>query len=229
MFATSPQEAIIVASTSVVTSMLHFIPILFAAVLIFVIGLFLARLVKLIVKKILETIKLSTLVKDTGVNTFLKKADITKNVEEVIGEVARWLVILIFSIATVNILGLVTVSEFLTNILGYIPRVISAALILTVGVLVAGWVESLVKGAVGTFSVSTGRLLGKVSSYTIVIFTILAAISELGIAEQFINILFIGFIAMVALALGLSIGLGAKDVVSEVLRDWYKQLKKDLN
>jgi len=173
-------------------------------------------------------LNLSKLVKNTAVTKFLEKADVKKKIEEVFGEVIKWLTIMVFFIAAVNILGLVTVSDFLSNILWYIPRVISAALVLTAGVLIAGWVESVVKGMVGAAAIATGRLLGKISGYVVVVFAVLAAISELGIAERFINTLFIGFVAMLSIGLGLSFGLGAKDIVSKVLSDWYRQIKKDL-
>jgi len=222
------QNAVMTATSGVIASVLGVLPTILGAILVFAIGLLVAGWVKTLVKKLLEALSLSKLLQGTGVRKFLDKADIKASLESVIGELFRWLIILVFFIATVNVLGLVTVSDFLSSILGYIPRVISAALVLAAGVLVAGWVESLVKGAVGSVNLGTARLLGKISSYTIVVFTALAAISELGIAAQFINTLFIGFVAMLSLGLGLAFGLGAKDVVGEVLRDWHNQLKKEL-
>src|SRR5690606_18673717 len=133
-----------------------------------------------------------------------------------------------FFIAAVNLLGLTTVSNFLTNILSYIPQVISAALILMVGTLVAGLVESLIKGSLSQISRSTGRLVSKIGSYMVMVFTVMAAFAELNIAARLINILFIGFTAMLALGFGLAFGLGAKDLVARILNDWYSNLKKDL-
>ena len=57
--------------------------------------------------------------------------------------------------------------------------------------------------------------------------TVLAAISELGIAQEFILIIFIGFVVMISLGFGLALGLGGKDLVSKILNDWYKKFKKD--
>jgi hypothetical protein len=222
------QDAVTTASAEVMASVLGVLPTILGAVLVFAVGLIIAGWLKTLVMKLLEALSLSKLLGSTGVKRFLDKADVKSSIENVVGEVVRWLVILVFFIATVNLLGLVTVSGFLNSILGYIPSVLSAALVLAAGVLVAGWVESLVKGAVGSVNLGTGRLLGKISSYTIVVFTVLAAISELGIAAQFINTLFIGFIAMLSLGLGLAFGLGAKDLVGEILSDWHKQLKRDL-
>jgi hypothetical protein len=70
--------------------------------------------------------------------------------------------------------------------------------------------------------------MGKIASYTVVTIAALAALSELNIAENFINILFIGFVAMLALGFGLAIGLGGKDLVAVMLTDWHKNLKKEL-
>ncbi len=97
---------------------------------------------------------------------------------------------------------------------------------MTVGVLLAGLVESLIKGAVNQIDPKTGRLLSKVASYLVVIVTALAAINELGIAQSLINILFIGIITTLALGIGLAIGLGAKDLVSKMLMDWYGKGRK---
>jgi small-conductance mechanosensitive channel len=106
--------------------------------------------------------------------------------------------------------------------------VLSAVIVLSIGVLLAGVVEGLVKGALASVDLKTARLMGKIASYTVVSVAVLAAFSELNIAASFINILFIGFVSMLALGFGLAIGLGAKDVVGEVLSDWYKDLKKEL-
>jgi len=221
-------SALVGAWTDVTTRLLAFFPNLIAALVVFLVGWIVAGWLRTITIKILETLRLSSLLQDTGVQHFLKKADITDKIEEAIGSIVKWLIILVFFIAAVNILGLSTVSQVLESILGYIPNVISAALILTIGVLISGFVESLVKGAIGSVDIKTGRLFGKIASYTIVVFASLAAISELRIAQAFINTIFTGFIAMLALGFGLAIGLGAKDLVSRVLNDWYERFRKDI-
>ena len=220
--------ALVSAWTDVKTRILAFFPNLVAAIVVFLLGWIVAGWARTLTIKILDALRLSNLLKDTGIQEFLKKADLTTKIEEAIGAVVRWLIILVFFIASVNILGLTTVSQVLESILGYIPNVISAALILTIGVIISGFVESLVKGAVRSIDVKAGRLLGKIASYTIVVFASLAAISELKIAQAFINTIFTGVIAMLALGLGLAIGLGAKDLVSRILNDWYERFRKDI-
>jgi hypothetical protein len=166
------------------------------------------------------------LLKGSVVEKFIEKGSFNK-IEVFVGNLVKWLILMVFFITTINLLGLTTVSVFLTNILGYLPKVISAILILTLGVLFAGLIESVVKGALYQISISTARFVSKISSYIVVIFSILAALSELGIAKDLINTLFIGFVAMLSLGFGLAFGLGAKDMVAKILEDWYSSLKNE--
>ncbi|MBU1931169.1 hypothetical protein KJ965_00530 [Patescibacteria group bacterium] len=222
------QQAIFLAFSNILTGMLGALPRLLSAFLLFIIGLVLAKWGKKITVKSLNLLRLSKLLKKSGFEKFLQKAEITQKVEDFIGELVRWLIILVFFVATVNVLGLTTVSQVLSGILAYLPRIISAVLILTGGVLLAGVVEGVVKGALAQVDLKTARLLAKIASYLVVIFTILTTINELGIAQSLINTIFIGFVAMLVIGFGLAIGLGAKDLVAKVLDDWYEQFKKEI-
>lgn len=226
---TNWQEAILAAGTSVLTNLISFLPNLLGAILIFLIGWIIAGWSKTLIAKLLGAAKLQKAVEGTAVEKFLQKTEWRGKVEDIIGSMVKWIVIFTFFIAAINVLGLSTVSAVLNSILAYIPKVISAMLILLVGVLFAGFVESLVKGATGAFDVSTSRLLGKLASWLIMIFSLLAAVSELGIAEQFINTIVIGVVATLSIGLGLALGLGSKDLVNSVLTEWYQRIKKDLN
>jgi len=222
------QNAFVTVSSNVLLSIINFLPNLLASLVVFLVGLILAGWLKALVVKLLNVIQLSELVKKSGLNQFLEKAEVKLKIEEILGGIVKWLVILIFSVTAINILGLSTVSAVLETVLNYVPKVVSAVLVLTVGVLLAGLVESLIKGALGQIDIKASRLLGKIASWLIGVFATLAAINELGIAQSLINTLFIGFVAMLALGFGLAIGLGAKDLVTEVLRERYQSFKKEV-
>ena len=216
-----------VASTTIGSSF-FFLPKVLGAILIFILGLILGNWSRNLIVKGLGALRLDTLIKDTKFKAFLQKAEVEEKVEVVLGGLVKWIIVLIFFIAATNILGLTTVSELLGGVISYIPSVFSAVIVLALGILLAGFVESLVKGALASVDLHTSRLMGKIASYTVVTIATLAAFSELRIASSFINILFIGFVAMIALGLGLAIGLGGKDLVSRMLNDWYDRLQKDL-
>jgi len=220
------QEAVYLAGSNILSQFFGFLPNLFGALIVFLFGLILAKWGRAITVKIFSAIKLDNLLKKIGLGPFMSKADFKVKAEVLFGEIVRWLFIIVFFVAAVNILGLTTISQVLNGILAYIPNIVSAIVILTIGVLLAGFVENFVKGAVGQLEPKTSRLLSKIASYLVVIVAILAAVNELGIAQSLINTLFIGVISALSLAAGLSLGLGSKDVVSDILKDWHQKSKK---
>ena len=220
------QDAIMLAATSILSRFFAFIPILLGSILIFLFGLVLAKWTKALIIKILAAIKLDQGLRKAGLDSYLNKAEIRGKVEVFFGELVRWLIILVFSMAAVNVLGLTAVAAVLNSLLSYIPRIISAVLVLTIGVLLAGLVESLIKGAVSQVHVRVGRMLAKIASYLVVVVSAMAAINELGIAQSLINTLFVGVVATLSLGIGLAIGLGAKELVAKMLMDWYSQNSK---
>ena len=222
------QTALLDASSNLLTSIALFIPNLLGALILFFVGIVISGWIKSLTVRLLSGLNLSKLFQGTTFNKFLEQADLTTKIEQVVGELLRLLVILIFFIASINLLGLTTVTEVLNRILNYLPHVFAATLIIAIGTIIAGLVEKVVKGSLGTVDVKTSRLLAKISSYIVMVFTILAAMSQLGIAATFVNTLFIGFVAMLAIGLGLSLGLGSKDLVKSILKDWYKDFKKQV-
>lgn len=222
------QSSLSNAAGSILVSLVSYIPTLLGAVVVFVVGLVLANWLKTIVIKVLNMLKLSDVLSKSGLKHFLENAEVTQKVETVIGELVRYLTILIFSVASINLLGLYTVTLVLNGLLSYLPNIFAAVLIFGAGIVLAGFLEKVVKGSLGGIDIKMARLMAKVTSYLVVVFTVLASISQLGIAKNLIDTVFVGFISMLALALGLSIGLGSKDLVRTILEDWYKGFKKDL-
>lgn len=207
---------------------LNFLPNIIGGLLAFLLGIWLGNWAQKLLVKSLELVKFENLTKDTRLKEFLHKAEVTQKLEVILGSFVKWVIMLIFFIAATNILGLNTVATLLGGILSYIPNVVAAVIVLAIGVLLGGVVERLVKGALASVDLKTSRLMGKVASYTVITIAILVAFSELHIAENFINILFIGFVAMLSLGFGLAIGLGAKDTIARLLADWYSELSKEL-
>ena len=205
-----------------------FIPTFLVALVVFLVGLLIARIARNLIVKLFSALKLSKLTASPTLSKFLKNAEIEKKLENVFGEIVRWLIILIFSITSLNLLGLGTLTQVLSGLLNYIPSIFAALVIVLAGTLLAGFLEKIVKASLAGFDVRTSRIMGKFTSYLIMVIVILAAIAQLGIAQYFINIIFIGFIAIITLAFGLGLGLGSKDLIQKILENWYKNLKKQI-
>ena len=120
--------------------------------------------------------------------------------------------------ASFDVLGLNQVNDFLQQVvLLYLPQVIVAVLILLVTALIADAMQSLVVGSAKAAEVKSANFLGSVTKWSIWVFAILMALFQLGVAAPFLQTLFTGFIVALALALGLSFGLGGKDTAKRIL------------
>lgn len=214
------------AGAQILTVILGFIPTLLGAIIVFLVGLLLGGWVKSLIVKIINITKISEVISNPAIKEFLKNAQINQKIEEVVGEIVRWLIIALFFTASINILGLTTVTAFLNTIFSYLPNLAAAIFILLIGVVLAGIFEKVVKGSLGSVDLSLSRFMGKLVSYAVMIIAVLAAISQMGIAQNFIEVIFTGFIATITIALGLGFGLGSKDIIKSVLEEWYKNYKK---
>lgn len=224
----SLNESFSYISAQVLTQVSIYFPRILGALLILLIGAAIAKTIKRVVVTVLEKMMVSKILTNTPVEHFFKNAELGEKLEEVVGSVVYWLLMLVVLHTCISVLGLEPLSAVLDRILEYIPRIIAAILVLFFGVLLAGVVESVVKGAIKSIDGKSSRLLGKVASYMVVTIAVMAAISELGIASDFIMILFIGFVGLLTIGLGLALGLGGQDVVRKVLNTWYDRTLKEI-
>jgi hypothetical protein len=199
---------------------------LFGAIVVFAIGLILAYWAKRLIVEVLRIAQVERLSKSAGVESYLQKADIRMSFIELLGTLVEWIVILVFFIAVVEILGLSIVSQVLFNVLAYIPNVIAAMLIFAAGYIVGGLVDGLVRGALASIDHDVAKPLGRLARWLIIVVAFFAAIDQLQIARGLIATFFQGLTYTVVLVVGLSVGLGAKDLVSKVLSDWYEKIRK---
>jgi hypothetical protein len=89
--------------------------------------------------------------------------------------------------------------------------------------LAANALSSLVRGASTEAGLSNPGMLATVARVTVWVFGIVVAVNQLGIATTLVNTLFMGFVAALALALGLSFGLGGRDTAAEIVQTWYRR------
>lgn len=220
------QESLLAAWVQVGPVVLSALVTVLGAALVFVVVLILSYWAKRLVEEVLRTVQFQQLTQSAGLEGFWKKADIRFSTSELVGEFVRWVIILVGFIAAVNILGLAPVVDVLMGLLGYLPSVFAAALILAVGYAVARLTEGLVRGALATVDHDAARPVGRLAYWVVVVLAFFAALSQLQIAQALTDAVFQTLSWATALALGLVFGLGAKDLLSKVLMDWYEKVRK---
>jgi hypothetical protein len=224
---TSPawQDTLSLGLNSAVEQFSAFLPRIIGALIVFFVGILVARFVRRLVVKTLEALRVSQVIEKTPMELFLKNAEVGQKLEDLIGGLFYWLFLFVVLHTSVSLLGLTPLSDVMDKILSYLPHIFSAFLIFLFGVLLAGVVESVVKGAMRSIDSYSARLFAKIASYAVVAIAGLAAVAELGIASEFIRILFFGVIFAFSLGAALALGLGGQHLIKTILEDWYKRTR----
>ncbi len=210
------------------TGFLGFLPALIGALVVFVIGWFVSVGLGKLVTEILKRIRFNKIFEKGVWKEALEKAELKIDAAGFIGVIVKWVLMIVFLMAAVEILGLREFAGFLNNVLGYLPNVIVAAFIFVVAVIVADLLEKIVRASVESIKVGYGHLVGAIVRWSIWIFAILAILLQLKISEELVLTMFIGLVGLVAIAGGIAFGLGGKDLAGEILRDFHKKLKGEL-
>ena len=196
----------------------NFIPNLFVAIVIFVIGWIVGSIMGKIVGQIVGGLKVDNALKSAGVSDLVAKAGFNLNSGAFIGGLIKWFFIIVFLVASLDVLGLSQVNQFLQNVvLSYLPQVIVAVFILLVAVIIAEAMQKIVIGSARAANIKSANFLGAATKWAIWIFAILTTMMQLGIGTAFINTLFTGVIIAFSLAIGLSFGLGGQEAASRYI------------
>ena len=203
-----------------------FIPNLIVALIIFVVGWAIGSLLGQVVNQIIKSLKIDNLLRSAKVDEVLKRAGFNLDSGRFVGDLVEWFVIIVFLVASLDVLGLTQVTAFLNQVvLLYLPQVIVAVLILLVAVVIASAMQRVVVGAAMAAGVKSANFLGSVTKWAIWIFAVLMALFQLGIAAPFVQTLFTGFIVALSLAFGLSFGLGGQQAAAGFIEKVREEIK----
>ena len=108
----------------------------------------------------------------------------------------------------------------------YLPNVIVAAVILLIGILVAKFLEGLVRASVKAAGLMSANFLGIITKWAVFVFALLIALAQLKVADDIIKIVVTGLIAAAALALGLSFGLGGVRHAETMIGEMKKKINE---
>lgn len=215
---TNSSEVLVTSFQDIWNGVVNFLPNLIIAIVLLLIGWLVGALLGRAVDQIIRALKVDQALKNAGVDKAMEKTGYRLNSGAFLGGLVKWFVIVVFLVAALDVVGLTQVNEFLRQVvLLYLPQVIVAVVILIVAAIVADFMEGLVVGSAKAAGASSANFLGTVTKWAIWIFAIMAALFQLGIATTFLQTLFTGIVVAIALALGLSFGLGGKDAAARYI------------
>lgn len=195
-----------------------FLPELVIAIIIIVVGWILGGFLKGVIERAFKTLKLDQALDKAGVDDLSQRAGYKFRPGYFVGELVKWFTIIVFLVVALDVLKLNQVTEFFTGeVLTYLPRVIVAALILLGAMVLANLVSASIEAGARAAGFKAADVVGTFARYAIIVFAVLAAMSQLEIAPEMVQILFAGFVFGASLAFGLAFGLGGRDAAGKYI------------
>lgn len=214
-------QSMVTAMTALWTKVANFIPNLFVALVLVLLGFVVAKLLDTLLSKLLAKLGLDRLMAGTGLTKMLSRVGIQVPISTLVGKIVYWFVLLVFLVSAAESLGLERVSATLDMLALYLPKVFGAALVLLAGVLLAQVANGLTRGAAEGIGLEYAAGVARIVQGLVIIISISVAISQLEVKTDLLNhVIVIGLIT-VGLAVALAMGLGSREIAGQIIAGIY--------
>lgn len=210
-----------------------FLPNLLGFLVLLIVGYIVAKIVATVVRKVLEKLGLDRKLHESEAHNYVDRVMPGASPSNAIAGLVFWLIFVFFLFAAIGALGIPAVTEFMNEVLAYLPNVIVAILIFVIASLIAGAVAGGVTKFMG--DTSTGKIVATVLPALVMVIALFMILEQLQIAPEIVRIAFAATMFALALGLALAFGLGGRNVAERLLEDAYRkgqeqkeQVKSDL-
>jgi hypothetical protein len=214
-------QPVINALLNIFTEILNFLPHLVNGLIILIVGYLLSALIRWIVRTLLLRLHFEQLADRIGITNVLRSLGVRLPLSGVIAQIVFFFLLLSFAISAFVLMGLTAVADLLRNVLAFIPRAISAAIILIFGSMLARFLGETITTVTGNVNITYNKALGKLIEYTLVAFVVVLAISTLGVDTTILTSALTILIAAGGLAIALTFAFGAREAARNVIAGHY--------
>jgi hypothetical protein len=201
------------------------IPALVGALIILFAGYLLSKLVEKGTERLLHRLRLNDLLERGGVMEAVERGGAHFNPTMVVGKTAFWIVMFAVIIVAANTLGMESLAGVFTELVGYMPSLISAVVIVIVGIVLGRFLGGLIMASAG--AIQGAPTLARVGRWGVVVLAIFMALQELGVATDIVTTAFAILFGAVAFGLALAFGLGNRELAGAVTREWYRRYRAE--
>jgi Conserved TM helix len=204
-----------------------FLPRLAIAVLVVIVGLLIAKAARFAVQKGLRAINFNVVTQRAGLDGFLQQGGSQVDTIVVLGLLVYWVVILASLIVASSGLGLPHVTELLSRVMLFVPKVIVALLVLALGAYFAGFVSNAIVAYCDRAGIRDGEMLGRIARYAIIAFVVMMALDQMEVGGTIVRDAFLIVLGGLMLAIALAFGLGGRRWAAAHLERWWPAPKDD--
>ncbi|WP_299224149.1 hypothetical protein [uncultured Psychroserpens sp.] len=191
------------------------------AIIVLLIGWLIAKLVVKLVKKALKLAKANTLDDKLNAIEIVEGKQLNFNTIKIVSTFIKWIIYIMLLIVVSDILNLNILSEQISNFLGYLPQLFVALVIFTLGLLFANFVKKGLRAFFDSMDLSGAKIISQIVFFLLLIFISITALNQAGVDTNIITNNLTLILGAFLLAFALAFGLGAKEVISDLLKTFY--------
>ena len=196
------------------------LPPLFFALIILVAGFVVARMAERLADAFLGNLQFDRSAERWGVQEAVERTGVHMRPTRVVGKLLFWLVMLVVILLASSALGVQNVNDVFANLVGYIPAVFAAIIVIVFGMLLGEFVRALILASAG--GVEGVPTLAKLAKAVVITISVFMALQQMGVAADIVTTAFTLILGAAALAFALAFGVGNTRLAGEMTRRWYE-------
>lgn len=208
---------------SSVTLFMTYLPKTLGALMLLGLGILLGKIIEAGSSRILNMIGIDRWLSGTGLLSLIQKTGSNRSISQIVGLLGFWLVFLLFLISATEALSLALLSETLTMLVHYLPKIGMATLILILGLLATNFVRDIIAVACDSSGIQQSTIIAQTVYIAATLLVIVTAINELGIDTSLLNQIIVLVIAGLIAGSALSFGFGSRSAVKNLIAAHYIQ------
>jgi hypothetical protein len=219
------QEAMLEAFRETTMRMAHLLPKILALLTFLALGLAVGWLVKVFLLRVLRAFRFDALCERFGLGSSLAKAGTMQSASNLVGRLAFWVVFLLFAVMGIDALDLTATANMMNAIIGFLPHMLAALLLLFFGILLANFIAEATLIATVNAQIQEARTIATFIRWGVLIFTVAMVLTQLGIAKEIVVSAFSITFGGVVLSLAIAVGLGGQSIAKDVLEERFHRRK----
>jgi len=200
---------------------INLLPSVVAMFAVLAVGYVVARLLGRAADALGQRIGLDGAAERSGLSESMKKVGIERGLSAIVAQLVFWLLMCVFVVAAFNLLNLPSLSAATQKLVDYIPKLMAATTVVLIGLLIASFLRGVIATAADRIGISYADRLASGAYYILALMTFIAAFDQLEIQFALLNQLILIAFGALALGVGLSVGLGGRDVAGGIMSGYY--------
>jgi len=199
------------------------LPAVLFGILILIVGWLIALLISKIIFSLLKRSKSLGVGKLLSMNDLSDKINFNVSFPALVSKVVFWFIFLFFLVAASETLGWTTVSKEISGFVGYLPKIFTSLIIFALGYTLVKLLRDIIKGVTKSTGIALGNFMAEFVFYFLLIVVSLTALAQAGVNISIISTHLYIILGGAVAALAIALGLGSRQVVSDLLKNYYNK------